>query len=371
VPVGVVQIEEGGGITFANPLFNVYCGGDGYQEAGERLIQRLAQDHAGFPGTACKFEGVVQALGTEPRHMMVFSSGWLNLGAEARSAIISIIDVSEVTELRRINDEVSRLNRELAANMKKLAEAQDELVKKGRMEQLGQLTATVAHELRNPLGAVRTSAFLLDRKLRGKDMGVEAQIDRINKGILRCDNIITQLLDFSRTKQLTCQSADLDQWLAQVLDEEARKLPAAVSITVTLGLEGAPVPFDPSRLQRAIVNLLSNAAEALQAPSDAASRPADWAPHIHIETRFETEWVVIEVTDNGPGMSLEVLQRVREPLYTTKSFGTGLGIPAIEQIAVQHGGRLDIVSAVDSGATFTLWLPRAVTDATGDGTVAA
>jgi signal transduction histidine kinase len=93
--------------------------------------------------------------------------------------------------------------------MKRLKEAQDELVKKGRMEQLGQLTATVAHELRNPLGAVRTSAFLLERKIKGKGLDVEAQIERINKGIVRCDNIITQLLDFSSAHRLLQVLVDL------------------------------------------------------------------------------------------------------------------------------------------------------------------
>jgi signal transduction histidine kinase len=94
------------------------------------------------------------------------------------------------------------------------------------MEQLGQLTATVAHEIRNPLGAVRTSAFLLERKIRGKGLGVEAQIERINKGVTRCDNIITQLLDYSRTKQLTCRAENLDDWLAAAVEEEAQRLPA-------------------------------------------------------------------------------------------------------------------------------------------------
>ncbi len=91
------------------------------------------------------------------------------------------------------------------------------------MEQLGQLTATVAHELRNPLGAVRTSAFLLERKLKDKGLGIEAQLERINNGIVRCDNIITQLLDFSRTKQLQCQPGDLDDWLTGIVEEEAQK----------------------------------------------------------------------------------------------------------------------------------------------------
>lgn len=357
VPVGVMQIDESGKITFSNPLLNAYCGGDGAEEARMEMVERIQAKHPDFPGKACKFETEIQALGVPCRNVIVISSGWLWIGGATRSAIISIVDVSEMTELRRINDDVSRLNRELADNMRRLKDAQDELVKKGRMEQLGQLTATVAHELRNPLGAVRTSAFLLERKIKGKGLDVDSQIDRINKGIIRCDNIITQLLDFSRNKQLNCHAEDLDTWLGQVLDEEAKKLPAALSISCELGLKGTLVPFDPARLQRAIVNLMSNASEALVGQGDDPSKFARPDPAIFVSTTLHDGGVTIEVRDNGPGMAPEVLQRIREPLFTTKSFGTGLGVPAIEQIALQHGGRLDVQSVLGEGASFSIWLP--------------
>lgn len=368
VPVGVMQLDEDGAVAFCNPLLHAYCGGDGTDEAKLEMIEKIKAAHPDFPGNACKFETEISALGMPRRNVIVISSGWLRIGGVKRSAMISFVDVSEMTELRRINEEVSRLNRELADNMKRLREAQDELVKKGRMEQLGQLTATVAHELRNPLGAVRTSAFLLERKLRGKGLEVEPQLDRINKGIIRCDNIITQLLDFSRSKQLNCQPGDIDQWLAHVLDEEAKKLPAAVTIACSLGLAGQQVPFDPARLQRAIVNLISNASEALVGQGDDPEKFFRPDPEITVTTQVCDDGVVIEVRDNGPGIAPEVLARIREPLFTTKSFGTGLGVPAIEQIAIQHGGRLDIVSSAGHGATFTIWLPQ---QAAGAATAAA
>ena len=208
VPVGVAQIDEDFDVNFSNPLFNAYCGGDGTESDRARLVAKLRDCNAAFPGEACKFEAVVQGLGNQPRTMIVISSGWLELGDRLRSATVSLIDISQMAELQRINDEVSRLNSELAENMRKLSDAQNSLIQRGRMEQLGQLTATVAHELRNPLGAVRTSAFLLERKLKDKNLGIESQLDRINNGIVRCDNIITQLLDFSRSKQLVCQPGD-------------------------------------------------------------------------------------------------------------------------------------------------------------------
>jgi signal transduction histidine kinase len=259
-----------------------------------------------------------------------------------------------------INEEMVRVNQELGSNMQKLKDAQDALVKKGRMEQMGQLTATIAHELRNPLGAVRTSAFLLERKIKDKGLGVESQFQRINNGITRCDNIITQLLDFSRTKQLATRAADLDEWLAKIIEEEAKQLPSAVAIDCLLGLDGRNVPFDPSRMQRAITNLVSNASEAMVGNGDDPSRFATPEPHILISTKIVDDMVVISVKDNGPGITEENLGKIREPLFTTKSFGTGLGLPAVEQIASQHGGTLEITSVVGRGATFAIKLPLTI-----------
>jgi PAS domain S-box-containing protein len=358
-PLGIAQVNENLQVTFANSLFKLYCGGSGSEYEQERVLTKIRERNPDFPSKAVKFETVVQGLGSEPRTMVVISSGWLDLGEEGRSATVTLIDMTQIVELQRVNEDVSRLNRELAENMSKLKDAQDELVKRGRMEQLGQLTATVAHELRNPLGAVRTSAFLLDRKVRNTVPGLDTLIDRINKGVTRCDNIITQLLDFSRNKKLVFKPGNLDQWLATVVEEEARKLPASLSIQIELGLDNRDIPFDPARLQRAVVNLISNAAEAMVGTVEQPIPAPTENPTVTVSTYFLNDHVSLRVSDNGPGMSQDVLARVREPLYTTKSFGTGLGIPAVEQIAVQHGGRLDIDSEVGKGSKFTVWLPIA------------
>lgn len=260
-------------------------------------------------------------------------------------------------ETEVINGEVANLNRNLAEKIAHLKSAQQELISKGRMEQLGQLTATIAHEIRNPLGAVRTSAFLLERKISGKGLGVESQLQRINAGVVRCDNIITQLLDYSRNKQLTCTLGNLDEWMANTVREIAEKLPEAVFTECSLGLEDMLIPFDGTRLQRAIDNLMRNASEAMVGTGEDATKFAVPHPRIWVSTSIDGEDAVITVRDNGLGISPENIDKVRLPLFTTKSFGTGLGIPAIEQIAHQHGGRLDISSQLNRGASFSIRLP--------------
>ena len=137
------------------------------------------------------------------------------------------------------------------------------------------------------------------------------------------------------------------------MEEESKRLPEKLCLDLQLGLLGKHVPFDPSRLQRAVINMISNASEAMSDLKKLMSAE----PRITISTFFEDDHAVVRVADNGPGIPADVLDRVREPLFTTKSFGTGLGIPAIEQIAVQHGGRLEIASEPGKGTVFTVWLP--------------
>ncbi len=357
IPVGIMQIDGTGHIRFCNQLALDAVGLDGVPRSASVLGELLNLPIEDFPGLKFKREVDVHINNGPLRRVLVVCSGWIESNATKKTAFVSFIDLSEMAELRRINDDIVRLNSELAENMQRLKQAQDELVKRGRMEQLGQLTATVAHELRNPLGAVRTSSFLLERKLKDKGFGVETQLQRISNGIQRCDNIITQLLDFSRVKKLTPLSSDLDQWVVDLIEDEAKRLSSAIQIECQLNLESQMVPFDPSRLQRAIINLIANSSEAMVGAGDDASKFNTANPKITISTFERDGMIAIEVRDNGPGIAPEIIEKVREPLFTTKSFGTGLGIPAIEQIAVQHDGKLDIQSVLGEGACFTIWLP--------------
>jgi signal transduction histidine kinase len=260
-------------------------------------------------------------------------------------------------EVQRINEDVVRLNADLAHNLAMLRDAQDENLRKGKMAQLGQLTATVAHELRNPLGAVRTSAFLLERKVKNKGLGIEAQLERINNGVTRCDNIISQLLDFARTKAIQPESVVLDDWLSKLVEEEAQKLPAVVAIECEFGLGSLSVPFDPARMSRAVINLMSNASEALVGKGDDPAKYTSKFPLIRISTAMTPRGAELSISDNGPGIPADHAAKIFEPLFTTKNFGTGLGLSAVEKIMEQHGGGIDVDTAPGKGAAFTLWWP--------------
>lgn len=358
IPVGVMQVEEDGRITFANPLLYGYFNRDRDELSIAEICANIGKSLKEFPGETSRFECEVASKNDSRRRLLLISSGWLKLGtSDKRSAIVSVVDISENVELKRINEEISRLNSELANNVNLLRDAQDALVKKGRLEQMGQLTATIAHELRNPLGSVRTSAFVMEKRLKNSGLDLEAQFNRIKNGVTRCDNIIAQLLDFSRGKQLDCKSLNLDDWLTKVVEEEAARLPSNVSIRCLLGLGSLHVSFDPGRLQRAILNLISNASEAMVGLDGSAAKSDMPEATITLTTSVDGGFVNIKVSDNGPGMAPEVISKIREPLFTTKSFGTGLGVPVIEQVASQHGGSLLVESVLGIGSTFTLCLP--------------
>jgi signal transduction histidine kinase len=261
-------------------------------------------------------------------------------------------------QFQDLNGDISRLNHDLNEKVRMLQDAQNEIVRKGKMAQLGQLTATIAHELRNPMGSIRTTSFLIRRKAVEQMPALAPLLARIDTGISRCDDIITQLLDFARTKKPDFSSTDFDQWLADTVQEEAASLPESVEIECNLGLGDMPVDFDPGRMRRVLVNLLSNAAEAMVGKPGMPASNGPAHPRISLATRLTARGVEISVADNGPGMDRETIAKIREPLFTTKNFGTGLGIPAVERILELHGGGLDVASAPGQGATFTAWLPQ-------------
>ncbi len=256
---------------------------------------------------------------------------------------------AERLQSQHMNDEIAGLNVNLASKVNELEQAQTELLRKSRFEQLGQLTATIAHEIRNPMGAIRTSAFIIGKKIGASDAAITTQVQRINIGVARCDKIISQLLDYSRTKKIDAAVGDLDTWLSDMLNEEVEHVSTKVNFICDLGIGDRLVSFDPTRMRRAMMNLINNGADAMLAAEKVQ-------PQICITTRIENGFATITVKDNGPGIAPENMKRIFEPLFTTKGFGTGLGLPAVVQIAEQHGGKLEVSSTEGDGASFKMYL---------------
>ncbi len=259
-------------------------------------------------------------------------------------------------QLTDMNNDIAGLNMNLAENFRVLKETQDDNIKKSRMAQIGSVTAMVAHELRNPLGAVRNSIFLIGKKAGQSALDIAKPVERINNAVLRCDAIITQLLEFTSAKPLAPVETVIDDWLAAFVEPLAAEIPPHVVVTCDLGLGNLAVAIDRTVMERALGAVVRNAAQALTPAANAAApvQPAE----IAIRTARERGGVAITIRDTGPGIAAENLGKVLEPLFTTKSFGPGLGLPIASRILEQHGGSLAIASPADGGTLVTLWIPQ-------------
>ena len=242
------------------------------------------------------------------------------------------------------------LERRVEERTRQLTMAQEELLKKERLSTIGQLTATVAHELRNPLSAIKNTVFALKEVTAGNGPGAARLVSRMERSLDRCNQIIAELLDYSRMRKLQCEAQCLDAWLGEVLDEQ--DVPPHLAVTRDLSAGDAFVNLDPERFRRVIINLFDNAAQALKEAAERCPEPA-----IVVRTRRDDGHIEIVVEDNGPGIPQETLARIFEPLFSTKSFGTGLGLPMVKQIIAQHDGDIEITSAPGTGTRARIRLP--------------
>ncbi|MCP4196062.1 MAG: histidine kinase, partial [Proteobacteria bacterium] len=200
---------------------------------------------------------------------------------------------------------------------------QEVLVRKERLAALGHLTATVAHEIRNPLGTVKTAVFSIGDAIERKEMKrVDRALSLAARNIRRCDGIITELLDFTRRKELKKAPMDIDVWLEGLLDEH--KLPEKIEYKPEMN-SGTLIPFDPQYLRRAVINVVANAVQALE---------DDESPdkELKVKTAVAGTRLEIRVIDTGPGIPDDIREKIFDPLFSTKSIGVGLGLSIVRDI---------------------------------------
>src|SRR6266568_6229328 len=211
-----------------------------------------------------------------------------------------------------------------------------------RLSAFGQLVGSIGHDLRNPLGVIETSLFIL-RGRAGSDERVKKHLDRIGNQLGVANGIITNLLDMIRNKPLTKERVKLDEVLQGAAESVQR--PEAVTYA-SAGIGGLEVDGDPVQLRQVFVNLLSNAVEATSPSGEI---------HVH-GSRIDGE-VAIAVEDSGPGVDPVTARRLFEPLITTKDKGVGLGLALVKRIVERHGGSVAYEPRRGGGARFTVQLP--------------
>ncbi len=269
----------------------------------------------------------------------------LNLFASSLGYLSSHKQAEE--ELREYSE---NLEAKVEERTRALQQAQENLVRQEKLAVLGQLAATVSHEIRNPLATIRVSTTAVEQKTRDRGLGVERSLDRIQRNITRCDTIISELLEYTRMPDLNLQTVDIDDWLNRLLDEQI--LPEGISLRRDLA-SGAHIPLDVERFRRVIINLLDNARQAMQSVPD-----ADRAGRgLVVESKVAGDMLTMAVRDAGIGIPPEVLPHIFEPLFSTKGFGVGLGLSIVKGIVEQHGGTIEIASEVGRGTSAVVRLP--------------
>ncbi len=270
---------------------------------------------------------------------------------EQASEILSIgMDVTSrktaELELENYRTNLEDLVEERTAELKT---TQAELLIAERLATLGQLTATVSHEIRNPLGTVKNSIFSIGEAVEQNDMSrLGKALGLAERNIRRVDTIISELLDYTRQRELVMVSTLMDSWLGEILDE-LDIVPEETTITRELSTE-ITLKIDQEYLRQAMINILNNAVQAIEENGEEKG-------NIEVQTAVSGSHFQIRISDNGAGIPKATMERVLEPLFSTKSFGIGLGIPIVMRIMEQHEGGMEISSEPGKGTVVTLWLP--------------
>lgn len=260
--------------------------------------------------------------------------------------LLEVAEAERPEQRRRLSDAVDRwLDLELAIMLQSYREHSDALLsRKERLAGIGQVAGTIGHELRNPLGVIESSLYLVRRRL-GADERVDRHLDKIAEQVQSANDIITDLLEMVREQAPRWERTRLEPLVQKCLGEVRAPATIATRVEVPAELE---VDVDPKLLRRAIVNLVHNAYQAMRERSG----------EVVVGARQTESETVIEVTDEGPGFETDMLKLAFEPLVTTRAQGVGLGLALVQRVAERHGGHASAENRASGGALVRIALPR-------------
>lgn len=250
--------------------------------------------------------------------------------------------------LRTVHGTLEHLVEERTATLKEtvaqLKDTQEELVRKERLATLGQLSSGVGHELRNPLGVMTNAVYFLHHVLSDAPSKVREYLDLLQSQIHLCEKIVSDLLDFARTRPPQTSPVAVPE----LLHEQMNRVTATPNIEVVWDLpDGLPeIAVDAVQIGQVLLNLLTNGVQAIE----------ETGGTLTVGARREGSMVAISVADSGQGVAPENRTRVFEPLFTTKARGIGLGLSVSRSLARANGGELTLGEG-GAGAVFVLTVP--------------
>ncbi len=249
-------------------------------------------------------------------------------------------------ELIKAFDAFSKTSAELieyyAVLERRIAELTEQLERSRRLAAIGEMAATLAHEIRNPLAGISLSVSMLEKRV--KDTGARELIENIRAGVNRMESIIGDILNFAQDITLNKVRVSWKDISRRIRDYLIPALEGK-EITLTISKEDLEFSADPDYLERALLNVLDNAVDAVGDEGQ-----------IWLSCEEGGNKVVISVRDTGPGFSEEVMGKLCEPFFTTKTKGTGLGLAITSRIVEAHGGEMEFRNW-ENGAEVVIWLP--------------
>jgi len=246
----------------------------------------------------------------------------------------------------------AKLYESLWASYAELAAARAEMVQRERFTALGELSAIVAHEVRNPLGVIFNAVASLRRLLKAEG-DAAMLLDILAEESDRLNRMVGDLLDYTRPRDLILQAEDVSRVLQDGMDAVGPQQQGGsqrVTFSVDVAADVPRVPMDRRLIRQVLVNVLVNALQAM---------PQGGGVHVRArrEAHGNKEMLRVDVVDQGCGIPTELVHRVFEPFFTTKAQGTGLGLAVVKRIIEQHHGDLSLESTPGRGTTFTFRLP--------------
>jgi len=265
----------------------------------------------------------------------------------------SFIDITErkrmEQEIKDKNEQLEAANEKLRAANEELGETQEQLIRSEKLAAIGKLAGGVGHELRNPLGAIKNAVYYIKGKVSKSELGQKEPrviefLDVMDDEINASNKIISDLLGFSRVQKPSVSPTRI----GKVIEDAASHTPIPENIELIKKLDaGLPeVEIDPDQIHQVFVNMITNAVQAMPEGGK-----------LTIDTRAKGGFLEVEVADTGGGIPEESVDKIFDPLFTTKAEGIGLGLAACKAIIDRHEGNIEVKSKVGKGTTFTVSLP--------------
>ena len=267
-----------------------------------------------------------------------------------RGLILLVIGflTQQLAEANRLAAQEAKIAAEqLAVANRHLREAEATVRRSERLAALGQLSAGLAHEIRNPLSTIKTSAEMLAQNVPSDNGLAHEMAGFISSEVDRTNSLVTRFLDFARPLSVRLEKTDLTQLIDRaVSDIEKHSPPLDVTIYKNYAPDIPPFRLDGQLMERVVYNLLLNAAQASPAQGT-----------VTVKTRQFNSTVEIAVIDRGPGIEPKHLENIFNPFFTTKPTGVGLGLAIVSKIVDEHGGKITVESEPGEGSVFRVYLP--------------